>query len=84
MTEVVCPTCTVLMRKEETVTPPKSGPVIEVYQCVTETCQRRAAVIFEPAGGMTEDQRSWVEREIARRGSFFPSDVSQTEGRYGR
>jgi hypothetical protein len=62
----------------ETVTTPGKGPTIEMYACERDGCQRRAGLIFEPEGGLTDEQQSWVEVEIARRGSFFPSDYTQS------
>lgn len=52
----------------------EDGPRVEVYQCERGDCGRRVAVVYEPAGGMSEEQQSWVEREVARHGAFFPSD----------
>lgn len=82
---VRCRACGTEMRAEDVVTPPKgSGPVIEMFQCPDEECARRAAVIFEPAGGMSDDERSFVEREVARRGAFFPSDFGSSGGKFGQ
>lgn len=81
---VRCLNCGGDMRPEEVVTPPKGGPTIEMYECGNDECKRRAALIFEPAGGMGEDDRSFVEREVARRGAFFPSDFGAAGGKYGR
>ena len=63
---------------EETITQPSGGAIIEVYLCGSETCGRRAALVFEPQGGLSEDQQTWVEREIGRRGAFFPSDYGRS------
>lgn len=82
---VRCRACGSEMRPEDVVTPPTgTGPVIEMYQCPDDECARRAAVIFEPAGGMNDDDRSFVEREVARRGAFFPSDFGGGGGKFGR
>lgn len=62
----------------EKVTTPGEGPQIEMYQC--PNCQLRAALTYEPVGGFTEAQQSWVEQQIAMRGSFFPSDFTSTRG----
>lgn len=67
---------------EGPLTPPKGGPVFHIFECPNDGCKRRAALIFEPIGGMTDDERSWVEREVARRGSFFPSDQHGRRGRF--
>lgn len=87
---VRCRGCREFMKASETVAPPDAGegvtgPVIEVYVCETESCQLRAAILFEPQGGLTDEQRSFVEREVGRRGAFFPSDLTGGfSGKYGR
>jgi hypothetical protein len=75
---IVCPACGGAMLLEgQPIVPPKGkGPTVEMYQCEGEMCQRRAALIFEPEGGLTDEDRSWVEREVARRGAFFPADYT--------
>ena len=50
------------------------GVRIEAYQCVRDECRRKIMVIYEPAGGLDEEQRTWVEREVMRAGAFFPAD----------
>lgn len=53
----------------------QTGPKFVIYKC--EACGRKAALILEPAtGAMTDSQKSWVEREVARHGAFFPSDYT--------
>lgn len=54
---------------------------IDLYRCPAEECGRKAVVMFEPAGGLAEDQRTFVEKEIARRGAFFPSDYTGSRRR---
>ena len=54
---------------------------IEMYRCPDESCARKAVLMYEPLGGLAEDQRSFVEREIARSGAFFPSDFTGSGGR---
>jgi hypothetical protein len=75
MTGVICKHCGDAMTMQETVVAPNQGPTIEMYLCARD--DRKAAVVYEPEGGLDEQAQSWVEREIARRGSFFPSDFSQ-------
>lgn len=80
MTGVLCKHCGDAMQMQETVQAPNKGPTIEMFECAREGCQRKAAVVYEPEGGLDEQAQTWVEREIARRGSFFPSDFTQSQG----
>lgn len=83
-TTILCRECGAAMEAAETVTPPRGrGPTIQMFQCPAEECARRAAVIYEPAGGLSEDDRSFVEREVARRGAFFPGEYTGGGGRFG-
>lgn len=69
---ILCPACGLAMiRKDASL---DRGVEIDTYQCPDEECARKAVVVFEPPGGLSEEDQSWVEREIARRGAFFPSD----------
>lgn len=61
----------------------KPYPPMEFYRCGKVECGRKAVVIYEPATGMDHDTRSWVDKEIARRGAFFPGDYVG-RGKYGR
>lgn len=70
--DIACPACGSGMARRETVSQ-DNGPRIELYQC-SGGCGRKAALIHEPGGGLTEDQKSFVEREVARLGAFFPAD----------
>lgn len=72
---VPCPNCTALMDRVEVVTQ-DNGPRIELYKCSDPECARKAALIYEPGTGLSSDQRSWVEREVARLGAFFPHDYT--------
>ena len=73
-----CVACQRQMERIKTVEKDDKGrPLhIEMYQCADEACARKAVLMYEPLGGLAEDQRSFVEREIARSGSFFPSDYT--------
>lgn len=81
---VHCRRCGVPCALTEVVEHPSGhkGPVVEFYACQQEGCGRRAAVTFEPDGGLDAEQATWVEREVARRGAFFPADYGV--GRGGR
>lgn len=75
---VVCLRCGEPAVKTDTVEHPKGrqGPLIEMYKCEADTCGARAALMFEPVGGVNDDEASWVEKEVAKRGSFFPTDFN--------
>lgn len=75
---ITCPSCFGAMSRREVVEQPSGvpGPRIELYQCVDAECARKAALMYEPGGGLTEDQKTFVEREVARLGAFFPSDYT--------
>lgn len=78
---VVCLKCGHGMTPGDQVQHPGGGPTIEIYEC--PNCRVRAAVMFEPrASGLTSDEQSWVEREVAARGSFFPGDYDPGRGRF--
>ena len=76
------PECRALLRREESVPHPDGSAHVELYCC--PDCRRKAVVIFELAGDLTADQRSWVEREVRLRGSFFPGDYTGGPGRFER
>lgn len=49
---------------------------VDIFVCQNASCVARVAVIWEPEGGYTEAQQTWIEREIARHGAFFPTDYT--------
>lgn len=73
-----CPACGVDLQKSGEIKEDEQGRplAIELYQCVDASCGRKAVLMFEPKGGLSADQRGFVEREIARHGAFFPSDYT--------
>lgn len=81
-TTISCRRCADPMVQIDQVVAPKDGPIIEVQQC--ERCELKVVLIFEPHGGLTTDQQTWVERVVGEKGSFFPTDFTQTRGpRFG-
>lgn len=80
---LVCRKCAdpLLELADEGIQQGTDGPQILVYRCAR--CEIKAVVIFEPQGGVNSDQESWVQREVAIRGSFFPQDY-QVGGGFGR
>lgn len=57
----------------------------DLYQCADDSCRRKVAVIFEPVGGLAAEESTYIQREIARRGAFFPADYGSSGGRgFGR
>ena len=74
---VMCHACSATMALVLEVPNPEGmadGVRIEVYQCSADGCGRKVDVIYEPVTGLTEPEKTWVEREVARTGAFFPSD----------
>lgn len=84
-TSVICRKCGDLMPQRETMDHPPGGldqPHIEAYEC--QRCSLRAVVMFEPVGGSNPEQTTWVEEQVAQRGSFFPTDWTGSRGpRFG-
>lgn len=72
---VPCPGCQAQMSRVQVVAQDK-GPRIELYKCANDECARKAALVYEPGTGLTQDQQTFIEREIARMGAFFPSDYT--------
>ena len=56
-------------------------PRIDLYACA-QGCSGKFAVIFELDGAYVQPEPGFVEREVARRGAFFPADYAG--GRHGR
>ena len=54
----------------------ENGVVVDLYKCGNEECGRKAVIIYEPTGGYSEDQQTFIQKEVARRGAFFPSDFT--------
>lgn len=75
--QFVCHECGSPVERIQEINEPENmltGVRIDVYQCSNEPCKRRAVIVYEPTGGLTETQQTWVEKEVMRTGSFFPSD----------
>ena len=66
--------CRQAMTRAEVVPHPNGAVHLEFYACSSAACGRRAAVLWELRGTLSDEDRTWVEREVARRGYFFPSD----------
>jgi hypothetical protein len=75
-----CHGCGAAMRRVMQVEETPKGPAIDVYQCETDGCKLKIDVIYEPAGGLSEAQKTWLEREVARTGAFFPADYRSGGG----
>ena len=80
---VPCHVCSEPMARVETVGQTADGPAFDCYQCQVGGCGRKVVVVFEPAGGLSAPQQTFIEQEIARRGAFFPSDHTFGSGRGG-
>lgn len=72
------------MAQVEQAAHPERVIVLEFYQC--DACGRKGAVWWEIEKGSAKNAQGWVEKEVAARGSFFPSDWtgSSGSGRFGR
>ena len=78
-----CPSCGLMMVLTGTERGESGRPLlVHLYQCADVDCARRGAVFFEPAtgGAVTAEEKTWVERVIARHGAFFPSDHTGSGG----
>lgn len=55
-----------------------NGPVrLEIYQCSVAACGLKVALWWEIDGkALSPDQMTWVERQVAARGAFFPADFT--------
>lgn len=77
---ITCPACHLQMERIETFREDRIA--FDAYKCPEPTCAKNVGVIFEPDGGFNEEERSFIEREIARRGAFFPSDYRSMGSRW--
>lgn len=76
--DLTCPSCQQAMRWLEQESHPDGGLDLQVYQCANPSCLRKACLVWwELQQGMSPGQRSWVEEQVMRRGSFFPSDFTR-------
>jgi hypothetical protein len=75
---VLCHLCHQPMVSLETVEQTADHPRMEFLQCQNPSgCSGgRLAVIYELSGDHAPVEPGLVEREIARRGAFFPSDYN--------
>lgn len=78
---VRCRFCQAMLAPTESVPHPQGACHVEFYAC---ECGHKAVVMFEVRGMLSAEEQSWVDREVARRGSFFPTDFKQGAGRFGR
>jgi hypothetical protein len=74
-----CADCGTSMRRvEEVLHPTAKCRFLEFYQCNGEACQRKLVLQWEKSDGtLSEEEESFVEREVRLRGSWFPSDYSE-------
>lgn len=78
---VLCLSCRESMTPGETVAHPGGAAQLEVYDCIS--CGRKAVISYELRGELSAEEASWVEREVGRRGAFFPSDYGGGGPRFG-
>ena len=60
--------------------PDQTGTLAQ-YEC--SMCGRRAAVIFNPIGGMSQASQSWVDNELRTNGYVFPADYTGSGSNFG-
>lgn len=85
--DVPCPSCGEGMLRVDVirVDAEKRPLFIDLYKCHTPECGRKAAIFFEPDGGLTAPEQDLIQREIARTGAFFPHTITQGGmGRWGK
>lgn len=71
-----CEHCRGVMKRAFEERHPDGLAFLDGYQC--DGCGRKAVLYWEMTGrGVTPEVRGWVEREIAKKGSFFPSDFTR-------
>ena len=75
----LCRVCQLQMELEDVVEQSETTPRIEVLKCPTG--HGKIACVFELTFGGTAETEAFVQREIARRGAFFPSDYNRGGGR---
>lgn len=77
--DLTCPTCGETMARVDTVRADaeKRPLFIDLYKCLQPECGRKAAIFFEPVGGLTAPEQNLIQREIARTGAFFPHTMTQ-------
>lgn len=77
---ILCPSCRQPLERGEVIDQTDKNPRIDFYACPREGCQgNKIAVFFEVSGQHTHEP-GFVEREIARRGAFFPADFQGNRG----
>lgn len=72
-TIVACRQCGSPMRSKDEQDAPDQTAHITLHVC---GCGRKAMVIYEPGAGASDEALSWVEQEVKRHKSFFPSDFT--------
>lgn len=85
MATLTCPACGSdmrLLREQESPEGLASGVKMETHQCPADHCGRKAVVVYEPASGHSAESATWVEKEIARTGAFFPGDYTGRSQRF--
>lgn len=72
-----CADCRSVMRRvEEVLHPVEKVRMLEFYQCTSDPCQRKLVLQWErPDGRLTDEDLSFVEREVLNRGYWWPSEA---------
>lgn len=74
---IECDKCGAMLERVAEVPVSERNPRMEIYQCKAEGCiPTKIALIFEPERALSAEQKTFVERELARHGAFFPHDYT--------
>lgn len=69
-----CVSCRDVLTRQHEQAHPDGSAHLEFYAC--NGCGRKLALFWEMTGqGASPETQSWVEREVAIRGAFFPNDI---------
>lgn len=71
-----CADCRGVMRRVEEIDHPVAKcRFLDFYQCENTSCQRKLVLQWErPDGKLTEEDLSFVEREVQNRGYWWPNE----------
>ncbi len=78
---ILCATCHQPLERFDAVDQSEHGPRQDYYQCSRDGCTGgKLAVLFELSGEHAPIEPGFVQREVARRGAFWPSDLAGSGG----
>lgn len=72
---IACPRCHAPLALFDLLEQTAETPRLEFYTCQADGCSPlKFAVYWERGDGLGPPEPGFVDREVARRGAFFPSD----------